>query len=370
MKKYLLFVLVFISCTVSSWAQVSIYGFASSTGTYTPLAAETILWADVFNENISTSIPIPAFTMAWSTYTNMYVTSNGYITLGTTAAPTLGYYTAISGTGTYDRALAPFCGRLTYAESGSPKISYNTNDAGEIVVQWQDVKRFGAAFSGQRLSFQLRMNPSTGTIRFVYGGTITGSAATTNFQVGLRGSTNADYNNRTTTTNWSATTAGGTNAVTCPFSSTVLPSVGLTFTFTACTAITTFPFTESFDGTTFVPGCWTNFNTAGPGTPGTWNRQTAGVSPVCTPHSGAAMARFASWDYGAGTTGIMATPPLALPSDQYEVHFWMYRDNGAPTGDDRVNVYCNYNLSPGTTGAFLLGTVHRYWASSPASDTA
>jgi len=131
--------------------------------------------------------------------------------------------------------------------------------------------------------------------------------------------------------------------------------------------VNTFPFKESFDGVTFPPPCWANVNTAGPGVPGTWDRQTAGTFPTCTPHSGAAMARFDCWDYGAGTTGILVTPQLALPSDQYEVHFWMYRDNGLSTTPDLVNVY--YNISPNTAGGTLLGTINRSWGLSPAVST-
>ncbi len=369
MKKNLLFLSVFFLLAMGSWAQVDTYSFASSSGTYTPLATETILWSGSFDENISASIPIPGFTMAGITYTNMYVTSNGYVTLGTTVAPSAYYYTPISGTTAFDKVLAPFGCDLENAGSGTPKISYNTNNAGEIVVQWQDVKQYYSTYAGHRLSFQLRMNPSTGTIRFVYGGTITATAIAAYPQVGLRGTTNADYSNRTNAnSSWSATATGLANNATCTFSSTFLPAAGLTFTYSICNTITTFPFKESFNGTTFAPSCWSNVNTAGLSFPGTWDRQTAGFSPTCSPHSGIGMARFNSYNYSAPTAGYLATPQLALPSDQYEVHFWMYRDDGFSTCADSINVY--YNTFPTTAGATLLGTVHRYYGFSPIVPTA
>ena len=140
-----------------------------------------------------------------------------------------------------------------------------------------------------------------------------------------------------------------------------------TFT-TACPPVVTFPFTESFDGTIFAPGCWSNLKTAGTGTPGTWDRQTAGTNPACTPHSGAGMSRYNSFSLASGTKGILVTPLLNMISDQYFVHFWMYRDNGYTTNPDLVNIY--YNTGPSTTGATLLGTVNRYYLMAPAEATA
>lgn len=137
---------------------------------------------------------------------------------------------------------------------------------------------------------------------------------------------------------------------------------------TACNAITTFPLTESFDGTLFAPVCWTNLKTAGTGTPGIWDRQTAGTYPTCTPHSGAAMTRYNSFSLASGTKGILVTPQMTIPTDQYMVKFWMFRDDGYPARADLVNVY--YNTAPNTTGATLLGTINRYYLSTPIEATA
>jgi hypothetical protein len=130
----------------------------------------------------------------------------------------------------------------------------------------------------------------------------------------------------------------------------------------------TFPFTESFDGAAFSPACWTNIKTAGESNPGTWDRQTAGFIPDCLPHSGVGMARYNNWYYFAGTKGILVTPQVYFPSDQYSVRFWMYRDDGYYDYPDQVNVY--YNTSQGTAGAKLLGTVYRSYILPPAETTA
>lgn len=127
--------------------------------------------------------------------------------------------------------------------------------------------------------------------------------------------------------------------------------------------ITTFPYTESFDGATFAPYGWTNTKTAGTSNPGIWNRVTAGTSPTCTPHSGAGMARFNCFSIYIGGTADLVTPPINFPADGYIVKFWMYRDDGYSGNADRVNVY--YSRDPSASGGTLLGTINRYKGSAP-----
>jgi len=121
----------------------------------------------------------------------------------------------------------------------------------------------------------------------------------------------------------------------------------------------TAPYSQNFDGTTFPPAGWVNVKTAGTGT-GLWSRATTGVYPTCSPHSGAAMAEFASYGYSAGTKGILVTPPITFDSDDYRVTYWFYRDSSSSYYDNAelVNVY--YNTAPDLTGTpTLLGTVYR-----------
>jgi hypothetical protein len=229
MKKLITFLIVLLLSAGSSWGQVNFYTFASSAGAYTALGTETVLWSGSFDDQVSASITIPSFTVDGISYTTMYVSANGWLTLGAVAPSG---YNPISGSGIYPVAISPFGNDLQQAGAGTPKVSYNTSDGGDIVVQWQDVRRFGSANSTHRLSFQARMNPVTGKIVIVYGGTIAASSGTATLEVGLRGTSNSVYNNRTTTTNWAATIAGTTNAATCTFSSTVLPATGQTYTWT------------------------------------------------------------------------------------------------------------------------------------------
>ncbi len=98
------------------------------------------------------------------------------------------------------------------------------------VIQYKNFKSYGTSAYGQLMNFQIRLNETTNVVEIVYG-TWVGSTTSATGQVGLRGATNTDYNNRTTTTDWTATTAGASNTATCTLSTTVFPPTGRTFTF-------------------------------------------------------------------------------------------------------------------------------------------
>jgi hypothetical protein len=102
-----------------------------------------------------------------------------------------------------------------------------------LVVQWTGWQRYttSGAF-GELYNFQIRLNETTNTINIVYNIQGPTSTTATTFQIGLRGSLNTDFNNRTTTTNWSSTTAGTLNSSTVTLSNTVKPTSGLTYTWT------------------------------------------------------------------------------------------------------------------------------------------
>lgn len=235
--------------------QSSAATFAASSGTYTNITGGTALWTTTFDDNVSAAITIPSFTYNCVAYTQIYVSSNGFITFG--SAPSTTNYTPISGT-EGSGVISPFGADLANAGSGTREVRYlNVSASNEFVIQWRDVRRLG--MSGERISFQIRLNYSTNVIRFVYGGTISANAATTpTVQVGLRGSSNADFNNRTTTTNWGTATAGAVNTATCQYSNGVVPASGQTYTWTQPGAMTFVSSTTAQAATTSVQKCSSN----------------------------------------------------------------------------------------------------------------
>ena len=100
----------------------------------------------------------------------------------------------------------------------------------KLVVQFKNFSRWATGAPGDFLNFQIVLNETSNRVDLIYNIPYVNASQTR--EVGLRGSANTDFNNRTTTTNWDATTAGGTNASTCTISNTVFPVSGKTFSFT------------------------------------------------------------------------------------------------------------------------------------------
>ncbi len=222
------------------------YSFTQSTGTYTPISGGTVLGDtinddEVFNNNTAgqtspqtnTGFPIGfSFTYNGNVYDKFAVNTNGWIVVGTgsvTIGNSSGNYTPISATGIvgYESAIAAL-GRDIEGQSGS-ELSYKTIGTApnrSLVVQWSKYRKYSA--TGDTLNFQIKLNETSNIIEVVYGLMKLNSSPTT-VQVGLRGAVNTDFNNRTTTSNWAATTAGATNSDACNLSSTVFPANGTMF---------------------------------------------------------------------------------------------------------------------------------------------
>jgi len=154
------------------------------------------------------------------------VISGTGITAGTTVSAIAGNVITMSAaaTSTGTAGTVTFItGELRYETIGSAPNRI-------LVIQYSRFQRY--ATSNSSFSFQIRLTEAGGIstsqgVNIVYGPVIP-SAATT-YQVGLRGASNADFNNRTTTTDWAATTPGATNTATNTLSPTVFPASGLTY---------------------------------------------------------------------------------------------------------------------------------------------
>ena len=140
--------------------------------------------------------------------------------------------TSTGTTGTYTVA-----GNIQYLTAGTAPNRTCT-------IQWTRARRYGTSATGGQnnlFNFQVRLTETSNLVAVVYGVFLT-NATSSNYQVGLRGNTSADFNNRKNTTNWAATTAGTLNTDTCSLTTSVKPASGQTFTWTpppACTGTPT-----------------------------------------------------------------------------------------------------------------------------------
>ena len=235
-------------------AQVSSYSFTQSTSSYTAITGGTVLGTTTTDDQRFVNPATPAggtvsagpgfpigfnFTYNGFVYDVFGVNANGWVSfgqsaLGAAAVDVPASYTAISSTSTATAALqnrVAVLSRDLQAQTGAA-IRFQTIGTAPnrvCVIQWSGYRRY--AQTGDLINMQLRLYETTNAVQIVYGLCSTSSAtSSTGTQVGLRGSTNADFNNRTTTNNWAATTSGATNADGCTFASGITPSNGLTFT--------------------------------------------------------------------------------------------------------------------------------------------
>ncbi len=236
---------------------VSVYTFDQNSGTFTPIAGGTILGTATSDDQyfVDPAVPTggttktgPGFPIGFNFNYNGYtfdvfgINNNGWMGLGQSSlTPSVDMnstsgYTPLSSvavnTPDYLRSRVAVMGRDIQAQAGAElRIeTIGTEPDRILVVQWIGYKKYGTSGTGDNFSFQIRLYETTNVIELVYG-TVTNNATSTTVQVGLGGSIPTDFFNRTTTTDWTATTAGLTNTDACTLSDVVFPSDGLTFIF-------------------------------------------------------------------------------------------------------------------------------------------
>jgi uncharacterized membrane protein YdcZ (DUF606 family) len=206
---------------------VNLYTFAQTAGTYTALSGGTQLIAPNTDDGSASATNIGFnFVFNGSTFTQFVANANGNMRLGN-AAPA-SQYSPISTVGNTN-AISPM-GRDGRAGGGVFYQVQGVSPNQVLVVEWTT---FHLTYSNanQTLDMQVRLYEGTNVVEFVYGNSLRASSYTG--QVGLRGSSaSTDFNNRTTTTNWAATTAGALSSATMTFSTTAYPAVGQTYTWT------------------------------------------------------------------------------------------------------------------------------------------
>jgi len=161
------------------------------------------------------------------------VVGSGSITVGSGTIPNQNYV-PISATGPtgFVNAISAL-GMNLQSLTGAGQLCYLTDGVAPfrvLIVQWTYYKYYGSTGSGDNFNFQIKLYETTNQIEFVYGN-FTKNSTTRYPQVGIRGATNADFHNRTTTSNWANTAQGTANNQTCVLSTSIKPGNGLIFRF-------------------------------------------------------------------------------------------------------------------------------------------
>ena len=230
-----------------------------------------------------------------------------------------------------------------------------------LVVQWTGWQRytFSGGF-GELYNFQIRLNETTNTINVVYNIQGPTSTTSTTFQVGLRGTSNTNFNNRTTTTNWSSTTAGTLNSSTVTLSNTVKPTSGLIYTWTppvipVCSG-TPNPGNTLSSSLTTSPNGTVNLSlqntTTGTGVTYQWQSSTDN----------------STWTNFGTSSSTQTSPPITSPT-------W-FRSTVTCSGNSGISTpiqitlsYCTYNITnndPTGITSVTFGTISNTSIGSPA----
>lgn len=259
MKTAVLILAFVFLCALGFAQSMGNYTFAYSAGTYTEITGGTQLGNESTADQrfVDPAVPLggtgttgPGFPIGFNFYFGGYeydrvgVCADGWIALGqswevTPLIMTSASYTApLGSTSTINPSwqVSRIAGlALNLAAQSGATLRLETVGTAPyriFVAQWKSYRKSGA--TGDSFSFQIRLEETTNKVGLVYG-TMINNATATAAQVGLRGepaTTASNFANRTTTTDWSATTAGAAAGNTCTLSSTVYPASGATFTWT------------------------------------------------------------------------------------------------------------------------------------------
>ncbi len=219
-----------LNANVSLAGNVTTYSFASSPGTFNTIFGQPgTVEINTGADDTSYGPYALGFTFNYggTDYTTAGVNANGFVAMG--ASPTSSS-TSLS-TGTTNNVIAAFNEDLEGDPLNGGTMLYQVTGAPGSQVFTFEWRNWGFwSLGANEISFQVKLYEGTNVIQFVYQNG-TGTAGDP-VQVGLRGASNAVFNNRTTTTDWSNTTAGAVNNALCTFSGAVRPANGLTFTWT------------------------------------------------------------------------------------------------------------------------------------------
>lgn len=229
MQTCILLFLICIGAGGSAFGQVNTYTFTPTNGTYTPITGGTSHTTGADNANYSFTLPFN-FTYAGNVYTVARPTTNGFLVLGANA-PSTSQYTPLSS-GTTNFAISALGWDLNAAVR-SEVIGTAPNRV--YVCQWSNAYRYsiGQSAATEQINAQIRLYETSNKIEIIYGTFTTGNTTLSSggMQVGLRGAASTDFKTRTTTTDWTASAAGGTNAATMAGTTAVKPASGLTYSF-------------------------------------------------------------------------------------------------------------------------------------------
>jgi len=245
---------------------ISTYAFSDATvSTYTAISGGTVLggtgntshrFLDPATPAGSTSatsgpgFPLGfTFTYNGAAYDRIGISTDGWVCLGQSAlTPSVNMPASIAPL-SYATAITPAQLRARVAGMGRDLAANGTSDLRietigttpnqVCVVQWTGYQRSGTTGTGDILNYQIRLYETTNVVEVHFGSCAFGTSLSSNTHSGLGGFSASEFNSRTTTTDWNATTAAAAAGTGCTIDDAVaIPTNGRVFRWTppACLA--------------------------------------------------------------------------------------------------------------------------------------
>jgi hypothetical protein len=346
-RRVVLLYLMLLSC--AGFSQVSSgYTFSYSTSPgHTAVSGGTVLGSNSVND-ANYTVPIGfTFNYNGTDYTQVGVNSNGFLYFGSTA-PAVNEYAPLSSASAMVGVVAGYAGNMAGRASGS-KLWYVTTGTCPnrvFTVEWLNVKGGGGS---SRLDLQISLYETSNVIDlhpydqpYLVSDVING-------QMGIRGTSNADYLNRMVSCsggNWNPTSAGSSNTSTAEINGSacvsMYPPNTSRYRYTPNTSITTATWNGNASSDWFSAANWTpsavpnSYNNISipAGTPN-YPVLTGSANVYCRNMTIAAAASLSS---GAGYTGTLTITGNLV-------------NNGTI-----VNSGSNYMVLNGSTGSTLGGS--------------
>ena len=252
--RVILGVALFLGIHNTADAQVSTYSFTQSAGSFSAIGGTNLDIATGNTSSTNLNSAVYAVTLPFNfvfngvSYGSMNVSTNGFVTFGATA-PSTTTTSPISSTLDYEGAISAFGRDISsmYDISGTTgSISWETVGTApnrEVVVQWKNFRpnNSTSTTTAYAFAFQIRLHETSNVINTVYdtGGYIAGNTSISGtVQIGLRGNSNADFNNRLNATSLEfissnpGTAGSSTQSFNTLNATPGMPSAGLTYTWT------------------------------------------------------------------------------------------------------------------------------------------
>lgn len=210
-------------------AQVSGYSFTQSNVTYTTITGGTVYGTTANDDENFSGINIGfTFTYNCVAYTQLTINANGYIIFGTAGAKS--FFPISAGA---SNNVVSVLGQDLQGQAGSELMTLTSGSVGSriMTIQWKNYRFFGT--TGDSYNFQIKLYEGSNNIDFCYGA-FTQNATNRSTEIGLRGSTNNDFNVRTVvsgTSTWATSTAGVSNNASCDLRTALIPASGQRYTF-------------------------------------------------------------------------------------------------------------------------------------------